>query len=66
MTTGLDAALEALIEKARHHKMTPEERREHRVSMIMGLRGSKSTLTRSMVRDMLNENEGHAEAGTAT
>jgi len=58
MTTSLDASLEALIEKARHYKMTPEERRANRVSMIMGLRGSRSTLTHSMVEDMLRENEG--------
>jgi len=38
--------------------MTAEERRAHRVSMIMGLRGSRSTLTHSMVEDMLRENEG--------
>ncbi len=59
MTTMLNASLEALIEKARQHKMTAEERRAHRVSMIMGLRGNSSTLTRSIVHEMLNENEGH-------
>jgi hypothetical protein len=50
--------LEKLIEKARGHKMTPEERRAQRVSMIMGLRGHSSTLTHEIVEEVLDEVEG--------
>jgi hypothetical protein len=50
--------LDSLIEQARNHKMTPAERRTQRVSMIMGLRGRSSTLTRDKVEDVLDEVEG--------
>jgi len=39
--------------------MTPNERRAWRVSMILSLRGSKSTLTQSMVEALLLEYEGY-------
>lgn len=50
-----------LFNMARSHRMTPAERREQRVSMIMGLRGSTSTLTREKVEEVLDEVEGHDE-----
>jgi hypothetical protein len=40
--------------------MTPAERREQRVSMVMGLRGHTSTLTRDEVETLLDEFEGSA------
>lgn len=50
-----------LFTMARAHKMTPAERRQQRVSMIMGLRGSTSTLTSEKVEEVLDEVEGHEE-----
>ncbi|MNU34537.1 hypothetical protein D3C71_231200 [compost metagenome] len=50
-----------LFSMARGHKMTPGERRAQRVSMIMGLRGSTSTLTYEKVEEVLDEVEGHDE-----
>jgi len=52
--------LEEIAEKARKHVVTPEERRAQRISLIMGLRSKKSTLTREDVASFLDENEGHA------
>mgnify|MGYP003578632763 CR=1 FL=1 len=52
--------LDDLIARARGHKMTPTERREQRVSMVMGLRGHTSTLTRDEVETLLDEFEGSA------
>lgn len=52
--------LDDLIARARAHKMTPTERREQRVSMVMGLRGHTSTLTRDEVETLLDEFEGSA------
>ena len=51
-------SLQQLAERARHHKMTPAERRAQRVSLVMGLRGHRSTLTKSKVEDLLEEFEG--------
>ena len=51
--------LKQLVERARHHRMTPAERREQRVSLIMGLRGHSSTLTREKVEELLDDVEGH-------
>ena len=53
-------ALDKLVERARAHKMTPSERRAQRVSLVMGLRGAKSTLTQEKVEDLLEEFEGSA------
>lgn len=50
-----------LFNLARSHRMTPAERRAQRVSMIMGLRGSTSTLTYEKVGEVLDEVEGHEE-----
>lgn len=47
-----------MVAKARAHKMTPAERREQRVSLIMGMRGKSSTLTREKVTTILSEVEG--------
>ena len=52
--------LNELIARARKHKMTPPERRAQRVSLIMGLRGHKSTLTKEKVETLVAELEGGA------
>jgi len=49
-----------LVNRARSHKMTPAERREQRISMVMGLRGHSSTLTKEKVETLLDELEGSA------
>lgn len=47
-----------LIARARMHKMTPSERRDQRVSLVMGMRGKTSTLTHERVATILSEKEG--------
>lgn len=47
-----------LIAKAKAHKMTPTQKREQRVSLVMGMRGKSSTLTREKVTTILAEVEG--------
>jgi hypothetical protein len=47
-----------MIERARAHKMTPEQKRRQRVSLVMGMRGDSSTLTREKVTTILEEVEG--------
>ncbi len=47
-----------LIERARRHKMTPAEKRRQRISLVMGMRGRSSTLTREKVTTILSEVEG--------
>ncbi len=59
--TNPQISLDDLIERARRHKMSPGERRDQRVSLIMGLRASRSTLTREKVLEVLDETEGHEE-----
>lgn len=54
----LNARLETLVARARNHKMTPAERREQRVSLVYGLRGHSSTLTKEKVETILDEVEG--------
>jgi hypothetical protein len=54
--------LDQIAEKARTHRVTPEERRAQRVSLIMGLRSKKSTLTREEVASFLDQNEGRETA----
>ena len=54
--------LEQIAQVARDHKVTPDERRAQRVSMIMGLRSEKSTLTREKISDYLSQMEGHNPA----
>ena len=50
--------LEALVERARTHRMTASELRQQRVSLIMGLRGRESGLTHKKVEGILEEVEG--------
>lgn len=47
---------EQLLKKAAQRKMTPEERREQRVSFVMGMLPADSPLTKDEVRKMLNKN----------
>lgn len=47
--------LEALLEKARHHVMTPEERHEQKISFVYGMLPFRSTLTKDDVRRMMSE-----------
>ncbi|MCK0196886.1 hypothetical protein MWN34_08160 [Ancylobacter sp. 6x-1] len=56
--------LEDLVARARAHKMTPNERRMQRVSLIMGLKDKNSSLTREQVEELLDEHEGHSTAVT--
>lgn len=52
--------LSELADRARNYKMSPNEKRAQRVSMVMGLRGHKSTLTKEKVATLLDEFEGSA------
>jgi len=52
--------LDDLVARARAHKMSPLEKRAQRVSMVMGLRGHNSTLTKEKVATLLDEIEGSA------
>jgi len=52
--------IDQLVERARDYKMSPVERRAQRVSLIMGLRADRSTLTREIVEDVLDEVEGRS------
>jgi poly-beta-hydroxyalkanoate depolymerase len=54
------ARLTSLVAAVRNHRMTPTERRAQRVSMVMGLRGHSSTLTKEKVQTLLDEFEGSA------
>lgn len=56
-----ESRLQELVEMARNYKMTPSERREQRVSLIMGLRSDNSTLTREKVREVLDGTEGRED-----
>jgi hypothetical protein len=51
--------LDALVDRARHHKMTPAEKRSQRVSLIMGLRGAESAITREKIEEIIDDVEGH-------
>jgi hypothetical protein len=57
---------DAHIERVRGYKMTPAERHRQRVSLIMGLRAEKSTLTREKVEEVLTDVEGCPEQATTT
>lgn len=50
---------QALVARARDHKMTSNERRNQRVSLVMGLRAHGSTLSRERVEEVLELVEGH-------
>lgn len=58
MRKNLQHTTADIIARARAHKMTPAERREQRVSLVMGMRGKASTLTREKVATILSEVEG--------
>lgn len=47
--------LDALLERARAHVMTPEERREQRISFVYGMLPFRSTLTKDDVRRMMQD-----------
>lgn len=51
--------LEAAIERVRHHKMTPHEKFEQRVSFVYGMRGSNCTRTKDDIRRTIIEIEGY-------
>jgi hypothetical protein len=51
----IDPELAALIERSRGHVMTPEERREQRISFVFGMLPYRSTTTKADVRRMLQE-----------
>lgn len=53
-----NVSLTALIDRARAYKMTPTEKRAQRISMVYGLRGHSSTLTKERVETLLEQNEG--------
>lgn len=55
---GHPLPLHELAVRARAHKMTSGERRAQRASLVMGLRGHSSTLTKDKVEDLLEEFEG--------
>lgn len=57
MTQSLSERLEELVEKARNHVMTPEERFEQRVSFVYGqMNGS---MTKDEVRQSLINLNGY-------
>jgi len=52
------ARLNDLIARTRNRKMSAEERRAQRVSLVTGLSSHKSTLTREKVETLVGEFEG--------
>lgn len=54
------ATLSDLVDRARAYKMSPHEKRAQRVSLVYGLRGHTSTLTKEKVETLLDEIEGSA------
>lgn len=52
-------SLDELVARARQHKVTPQETRAQRLSMVMGLRSHNSSLTREQAETLLGEIEGH-------
>ena len=62
-TTGgkMSPGLEAALERARNHVMTPEERFEQRVSFVYGQQDydNPHSLTKEQIRQMLAESTGH-------
>ena len=46
------------LEEAAARRMTAEERRQQKVSFIVGTMGSDSSITREKVREILAEQEG--------
>lgn len=64
VVTGMSAELSAAIERARHHKMTPAERFEQRVSFVFGQQDHDDPAPRSkdQIRQMLIDLEGSPSA----
>lgn len=48
--------LEELLREAAKKKMTPEERREQRVSFAMGMLPMDSPITKDEMRELINKN----------
>lgn len=53
-----DPQVLAALEKAAARRMTAEERRQQKVSFIMGTMGDDSTITREKVEEILAEQDG--------
>lgn len=53
-----DFTLEEIVKFSKAHKVTPVERRAQRISLMMGLRSEKSTMTREEVSILLDNIEG--------
>ena len=53
-----DFTLEEIVKFSKAHKVTPVERRAQRISLMMGLRSAKSTMTREEVSVLLDNIEG--------
>ncbi len=47
---------EQLLKEAAQRKMTPEERREQRVSFAMGMLPMDSPITKDEMRELINKN----------
>jgi len=47
-----------LVEDGKRNPMSPEEKREQRVSMAMGLKSRNSKITRALVERALDRSEG--------
>ncbi len=58
---GHPLPMHELANRARSHRMTPSERRAQRASLVMGLRGHQSTLTKDKVEGLLEEFEGSSD-----
>jgi hypothetical protein len=54
--------LEQIAALAKSHKVSPDERRAQRVSLIMGVRSKSSALSREKIADLLDQTEGHPAA----
>ena len=53
-----DFTLEEIVKFSKAHKVTPSERRAQRISLMMGLRSEKSTMTREEASVILDSIEG--------
>jgi hypothetical protein len=51
----MTAALDELLKRAVVHVMTPEERREQKISFVWGMLPFRSTLTKDDVRRIMQE-----------
>ena len=53
-----DFTLEEIVKFSKAHKVTPVERRAQIISLMMGLRSEKSTMTREEISILLDNIEG--------